>query len=149
MRFSHVSIVARDARGLARFYTQIFGCAERRPPRRLSGKAVSRGNGLRGVGLLSIWLTLPGGGDAFLELHQYDRIADRPAPPVNAPGYGHLSFCVENIRETCAAILRAGGSAQGEITDLGRTGAPVLLVYMRDPEGNVLEIEETAPSAAL
>jgi len=40
MRFSHVSIVARDAPGLARFYTQVFGCEVRRP---------ERGGGIRAV----------------------------------------------------------------------------------------------------
>ncbi|GHD99090.1 hypothetical protein U879_05190 [Defluviimonas sp. 20V17] len=134
--------MARDAPGLARFYAGVFGCKERRPPRRLLGTAVARGNGLPRVGLLSVWLTLPGVEAPFLEIHQYDRAVDRPPPAVNAPGYGHISFAVDDIRETRAAILGAGGRAQGEITDLGVAGAPVLVVYMRDPEGNLVEIEE-------
>lgn len=42
----------------------------------------------------------------------------------------------------CAAILRAGGSPLGEITDLGTDEIPYRAVYMRDPEGNIIELAE-------
>ncbi|MBL4784481.1 MAG: hypothetical protein JKY49_03540 [Cohaesibacteraceae bacterium] len=39
-------------------------------------------------------------------------------------------------------ILEAGGSSIGEITNFGTTDNPFLIVYMRDCEGNVLELEQ-------
>lgn len=142
VRFTHVSLIARDAQGLARFYSRVFGCTPLRPARRLSGPAVDRGNGVPGSDILSIWLDLLGAGGAFLELHQYTVMPSRPAPQVNAPGFGHIAFAVPDIAATARAILAAGGSAQGEITEIGPAAAPVRVVYMRDPEGNILEIEE-------
>lgn len=144
MRFAHVCLVARDADGLAEFYIRVFGCVDRRPRRTLSGDAVGRGIGLPDAEIRAIWLTLPGRDGPFLEIHQYRGAPDRPPPRVDEPGFGHIAFAVADIRAAMAAIVAAGGSAQGELTDLGRAGAPVLAVYMRDPEGNMLELEQSA-----
>ncbi len=61
---------------------------------------------------------------------------------MNEPGFGHLSFEVEDIHATLAAIIAAGGTALGEITDFGSAEKSSLIVYVRDPEGNVLELEQ-------
>ena len=142
MRLSHISLTARNADRLAGFYRRVFGCTELRGRRRLSGAAVERGNGLPGVAIESLWLALPGVQGVFLEILEYSQTPERGAPAVNAPGYGHLSFVVEDIAATMAAMLEAGGQAQGEITDFGSTDTPFLIVYMRDPEGNVIELEQ-------
>jgi len=142
MKLVHVSLGAQDAGRMAAFYCDVLGCTLRRPRRTLSGERVWRGNGLPGIAVTSIWLTLPGVEAPFLEILEYSETAERPMPPVNAPGYGHLSFAVADIHATCAAILRAGGGMQGEVTDFGTEGAPFLIVYARDPEGNLLELEQ-------
>ncbi|MGP1256503.1 MAG: VOC family protein [Kiloniellales bacterium] len=142
MRFTHVSMVARDADKLAGFYKKMFGCKGRRPPRTLSGEKVSRGNGLPNSEIYSVWLTLPGVEGPFLEILEYSDTLDRPTPSVNAPGYGHISFEVEDIRAMFSTVIQAGGQPLGEITDLGSTETPFLVVYMRDPEGNVIELEQ-------
>lgn len=142
MRFAHLGIVARRADALAAFYGSVFGCREIRPPRSLSGEKVSRGNGVPNSQIRSIWLTLPGIEGPFLEIHEYAQTRARAAPHVNEPGYAHLAFTVEDIRATRDAIVRAGGRDQGEITELGPAGATFQAVYMRDPEGNVIELEQ-------
>jgi catechol 2,3-dioxygenase-like lactoylglutathione lyase family enzyme len=142
MRFSHIGIVARDANRLAEFYKKVFGCKELRSPRTISGEKVSRGNGLPDSRIYSIWLSLPGVEIPFLEIHQYDVTKNRAVPYVNEPGYGHISFAVKDIRSKSAEIVDAGGQKLGEITNLGSADNPVLAVYMRDLEGNVIEIEE-------
>ncbi|WP_265517927.1 VOC family protein [Nitratireductor luteus] len=142
MKFSHVSMVARDADGLAEFYKRIFGCEDRRPRKTMSGEKASRGNGLPNAEIYSAWLTLPGVDGPFLEILEYNNTHDRPTPLVNEPGYGHISFEVENIQTTFAAVVRAGGKPLGEITDFGTADTPSLVVYMRDPEGNVVELEQ-------
>lgn len=40
-------------------------------------------------------------------------------------------------------ITRAGSAQIGEITDFGTAEKPFLIAYARDPEGNVLELEQT------
>ena len=142
MKFGHVSIVARDTDRLADFYKEVFGCEDTVERWTMSGALISRGNGVPNSEIYAAWLSLPGVDGPFLEIHQYKSIQDRPAPSVNQPGYGHISFEVEDIRATVGAVIDAGGSPLGEITDLGTAEAPCLCVYMRDPEGNVVELEQ-------
>lgn len=142
MKLKHISITARDADALAAFYITVFGCRESRPRRTLSGERVWRGNGLPDVDIYSIWLSLPGSDSPFLELLQYDTWLDRAPPAVNEAGYGHIAFEVEDIDAAYAGIIGGGGRALGEITNFGTAAAPCRIVYMCDPEGNILEIEQ-------
>lgn len=142
MKLSHINVVARDAGALSDFYRNVFELELLRGPRTLSGEKVSRGNGVSNSVIRSIWLQLPGADAPFLEIHQHETTHDRGQPRVNEPGFGHLSFEVENIGSTLAAIIETGGSQIGEITDFGSAEKPLLIVYARDPEGNILELEQ-------
>lgn len=142
MRLLHVSLTARNADQLSAFYKEAFGFVERRAPRRLSGAAVSRGNGLPDNDIYSIWLDLPGHTEPFLEIMEYAVTAPRGLPAVNAPGFGHLAFEVADLEETLQRMQGLGGSLQGEITNFGSDDQPYLIVYARDLEGNILELEQ-------
>lgn len=142
MKLKHVSIAARNADRLAAFYCEIFGYAVSRPRRTLSGERVWRGNGLANVSIESVWLSLGSAEAPILELLQYEVWQDRTLPAVNEPGYGHMAFEVEDIALTHDRVIANGGSAIGEITNFGTSVAPYRIVYMRDPEGNILEIEQ-------
>lgn len=142
MKFGHVSIVARDTDRLADFYNAVFGCRDSVPRWTMSGELVSRGNGVPKSEIYAARLSLPGVESLFLEIFQYRNFLDRPTPAVNQPGYGHMAFEVEDINASINAVIEAGGTRLGEVTDLGSPEAPVLCVYLRDPEGNVLELEQ-------
>ncbi|MEZ5714022.1 MAG: VOC family protein [Paracoccaceae bacterium] len=143
MTLAHISLTARDADRLAAFYETVFGCRDRRPRTTLSGPRVGRGNGLPGSEIYSIWLSLPGVEAPFLELHQY-LSPRRPGqrPQVGTPGFGHLAFTVADLDETLQTVLGAGGAALGEIAEFGPADAPTRIAYVRDPEGNILELEQ-------
>jgi len=143
MKLLHVSVAARDANKLSAFYKTVFGYVDRRPPRTLSGEKVSRGNGLPNSRIYSVWLTLPDVEGPFLEILEYENTHDRPQPRVNEPGFGHLSFEVKNIKAALAEVMKAGGKPLGEVTDFGTQNRPLFIVYVRDPEGNILELEQT------
>ena len=142
MKFTHVSMVARDTDRLADFYKTVFGCDDAYPRKNMSGELLSQGNGVPNAEIYAAWLTLPGVDGAFLEIFQYKNIHDRPTPPVNQTGYGHISFEVEDIHATFNAVIEAGGTPLSEITDFGTAEAPYVYVYVRDPEGNVVELEQ-------
>jgi len=148
MRLVHINLVARDADRLAAFYVTVFKCEILRQPTLLSGEKVSRGNGLAQSEIYAIWLTLPGCETPFLELHQHKVTHDRSLPRVNEPGFGHLSFETEDLRGALSAIVDAGGSRVGEITNFGSEEMPVLITYARDPEGNILELEQACSQPA-
>jgi catechol 2,3-dioxygenase-like lactoylglutathione lyase family enzyme len=142
MKFSHVSMVARDTNRLADFYKTVFGCEDTDPRKTMSGELLSQGNGVPNAEIDAAWLRLPGVDGPFLEIFEYKNIRDRPTPPVNQPGYGHICFEVEDIYATFDEGIEAGGTPLGEITDFGTAEAPFLFVYARDPEGNVVELEQ-------
>ncbi|MCA2011177.1 VOC family protein [Cereibacter sphaeroides] len=142
MRLSHISLTARDADRLAGFYIAALDCRPRRPKRVLEGPEVGRGNGLPGCRITSIWLGFPGLEAPFLEILALDPPAPRGRPLVNEPGLGHLAFTVPDLDTAIARILLHGGMRQGEVTAFGDPSAPTRLIYLRDPEGNLIELEQ-------
>ncbi len=110
----------------------------------MSGEIVSRGNGLPDSDIYAIWPNLDDDTGPFLEIMEYSETVDRPNPAVNEPGFGHLAFEVSNLPKSVENVLRFGGTLQGEITNFGTNEAPVLIVYVRDPEGNILELEQAS-----
>ncbi|RVT70131.1 VOC family protein [Agrobacterium tumefaciens] len=142
MRLAHINLVARNAKLLAAFYVNVMKCDVLREPKTLSGEKVSRGNGLSNSEILTIWLKFPELEWPFLEIHEHRVHLHRDQPRVNEPGFGHLAFQMEDIRETLSNIIEAGGAQIGEITDFGTPEMPYLIAYARDPEGNVLELEQ-------
>ncbi|MBK5566224.1 VOC family protein [Ensifer sp. SSB1] len=143
MKLAHINLVARDAEALATFYMDVMKCDLLRAPKMLSGEKVSRGNGLSNSEIRTIWLRFSGLEHPFLEIHEHTVTHHRDQPRVNEPGFGHLSFQMEDIRDALSKIIQAGGAQIGQITDFGTPDRPYLIAYARDPEGNVLELEQT------
>ncbi|MEH0291435.1 MULTISPECIES: VOC family protein [Agrobacterium] len=144
MRLAHINLVARNVEALATFYVNVMKCDVLREPRTLSGEKVSRGNGLSNSEIRTVWLRFPELEQPFLEIHEHRVTHPREQPRVNEPGFGHLAFQMEDISATLSSIIEAGGAQIGQITDFGTPEMPYLIAYARDPEGNVLELEQTS-----
>lgn len=57
------------------------------------------------------------------------------------PGQGQIAFLVEDVANSVEAVLVGGGSMFGEIRQWkAPSGNQVELVFMRDPEGNVVDL---------
>ena len=152
MRYAHTNLVARDWRRLAGFYMEVFGCVPVPPERDLSGDWLDEATSLDGAHVRGVHLRLPGHGDdgPTLEVFQYDEETEAEAPAPNRPGYGHIAFAVEDVEAVKEAVLAMGGGSVGEVVKVDIPGAGTLeFAYMRDPEGNVIEIQRPAstPSA--
>lgn len=143
LRLLHISLTARDADALSAFYREALGFIDRRPPVRLSGEKISRGNGLPNSSIYSIWLALPGNPGPFLEVMEYSDPLESRIPAVNEPGYAHIAFEVEDLHASIERVLRSGGTLQGKVTNFGSHARPYLIVYVRDPEGNIIELEQS------
>lgn len=141
MKLNHISITARDAKHLAQFYIGALGLRERRAPKRLVGSAISRGNGLPGSDICSIWLDFPCGSKPFLEIMEYSETEPSRTAPINTPGFAHIALEVADPLQAIDRVLQYGGRQQGEVVNLGTSERPCLCAYVRDPEGNVLELE--------
>jgi catechol 2,3-dioxygenase-like lactoylglutathione lyase family enzyme len=143
-KYVHTNLIARNWRKLADFYIQVFGCRPVPPERDFQGPALESGTGIPGAHLTGLHLRLPGFGETgpTLELFNYNPLAEPARPEVNRPGFGHLAFQVEDVSAARTAVLQAGGEAVGEIVTLRiANGAAVTWCYVRDPEGNILELQ--------
>jgi len=144
-KFSHVNLVSRDWRKLAEFYIKVFDCRPKPPERNLSGAWLDKLTDLQDAHIQGIHLLLPGGDSAgpTLEIFQYDHNKTNTQKNINVEGFGHIAFAVENVEEKLQLLLQHGGSTVGKLIDTEIEGAGrISLVYAKDPEGNIIEIQK-------
>ena len=143
-KFVHTNIIAQDWRRLADFYQQVLGCTPVPPERNLSGQWLDDGTGVPGAEIRGMHLRLPGYGEQgpTLEIFQYNHQQERPATAINRPGFAHIAFAVDDVQAARDAVLAAGGSTIGEVVEIEIAGAGRLrFAYVRDPEGNAIELQ--------
>ena len=146
-RYVHTNLIARDWRALESFYQSVLGCEPVPPERDFEGPDLDAGTGVAGSRLTGIHLRLPGHGQdgPTLEILNYSRLAEGPAPAVNQPGFGHIAFAVPSVPDARHEVLAAGGNPVGKIVTLTTaTGARVTWCYVTDPEGNIVELQAWA-----
>ena len=146
-RFGHVNLIADDWRALADFYVRVFGCEVVPPERDYSGPDLEAGSGVAGAALRGAHLRLPGLGanGPTLEIYQYATNEPASVAPANRRGFGHIAFAVADVTQARAAVVTAGGSVAGEVVTLRTAdGRRVTWCYVRDPEGNIVELQSWA-----
>lgn len=145
IRYAHTNLIAADWRRLADFYCDVFGCAPVGPERDLHGEWIDKITALPGARIRGVHLRLPGCdvGGPTLEIFSYEPANPAAAPPpINRQGLGHIAFHVASVEETLQKLLANGGTRLGELVVRDYDSLGVLTaVYARDPEGNILEIQ--------
>jgi predicted enzyme related to lactoylglutathione lyase len=143
-KFAHVNLIAKDWKQLVTFYQEVLDCQPIPPKRDLSGKWLDQATGIEDTQIDGIHLRLPGYGKdgPTFEIFQYRTAPEHPTVQPNTPGFSHIAFAVDDVAATAEAILQAGGSAVGVLTEREIPGAGVVTFqYLRDPEGNIIEIQ--------
>ena len=149
-KYLHTNLVAHDWRRLARFYQDVFGCVPVPPERNLSGPDFERGTGIRGANAQGIHLLLPGyePEGPTLEIFQYAAPEAGPPAAVNRPGLGHLAFQVASVADARTQFVSAGGSSVGDVIQTRISSTTVVTwCYVRDPEGNIVELQSRRSGA--
>lgn len=131
--WNHVGHHVADLDRSMRFYQGVFGFVELTRleiPDPVASKLLRVAEP---VGLTAVYLGLDG---AVLELLHMDRPDNGPPRerPFTEPGLTHVSFTVDDVPATCAAVRAHGGEVL-EDTDMGG-----FAVLVRDPDGQVLEL---------
>jgi glyoxylase I family protein len=140
VRFDQVKIIARDLGALARFYEAALDCVTV-VPEQTTDRAVARGVGVPDAEVILTVLRLPGRGDhgPVLELYAVD--GEVPDGWSYQPGQGQLAFEVEDLEVSIGKVISAGGNSLGEVVEWeAPSGAVARFVYMRDPEGNIIDL---------
>ncbi len=144
-KYVHTNIVARDWNRLAEFYENVFGCTRLPPERDYEGAWINDVTALEEeVTLRGMHLRLPGHGDRgpTLEIFEYSTEPDCPPHAVNQRGFAHIAFHVDDVPTARQAVLDAGGSDLGKLHTMDVAGAgTITLIYMMDPEGNIIELQ--------
>jgi predicted enzyme related to lactoylglutathione lyase len=68
---------------------------------------------------------------------------------VNRPGLAHIAFAVASVADARQQVLAAGGAALGDIVRM--TISPehtITWCYVRDPEGNIVELQSRSSNRA-
>jgi predicted enzyme related to lactoylglutathione lyase len=144
MKFTHVNLIARDWKRLARFYQEVFGCAPVPPKRSYTGEWLDRATGVHKASIEGVHLRLPGHGDQgpTLEIFGYGDMPDHPEIRPNTPGFSHIALAVEDVETVVAAMLARGGKPVGILTEREVPGVGRLVFqYVADPEGNIVEVQ--------
>ncbi len=147
IKYVHTNLIAGDWKKLADFYIQVFGCTPVPPERDISGDWIDEMTGLNGVRIKGIHLRLPGYEDGpTLEIFSYEPASpDTDLSGINQHGFGHIAFHVDDVEEVLTSLLAHGGTSLGRLVKKTYGSLGVFTgVYARDPEGNIIEIQNWA-----
>lgn len=145
IRYAHTNLIADDWRKLADFYIEVFDCVAVSSERNHHGPLTDRLTGMPDARIMGRHLRLPGHGDhgPTLEVFSYEKNAPHPPTELHRPGFQHLAFEVDDVAAKREEILARGGRDVGEVVTLDIAGAGKLtLVYLTDPEGNIIELQK-------
>lgn len=138
-RLDHVSFTVGDIERSTEFYGR-FGFA---PLKRYTsaGPEVDEGAETERADMEIQWLQHPAGGP-MLELIRYvHHPADRSAHNSKV-GAAHLCFCVEDVSAAFGALVSDGVEP---LSDPHEDEFGVRWVYLRDPDGNAVELIQDPP----
>lgn len=144
IEYVHTNVIARDWQKLARFYIEVFGCEPVYPERDLSGDWIDLLTNLEDTKIRGIHLRLPGiENGPTLEVFEYNHKTGKTGmKAINEPGFGHIAFMVDDVQEILDRLIQHGGSKYGELVtkELENIGT-ITVIYARDPEGNIIELQ--------
>jgi glyoxylase I family protein len=134
----HVAINVHDLDRMLKFYTEGLGFEPTHPPRAWGGNA-----------LMDAAIDVPGSagrsvmlraGTCYLELFEFAAPQPNVTQPLRPFDKGYTHFCVEvtDIAGVCERLTRCGMSFHDDPIDFG----PARAIYGRDPEGNLIEVQE-------
>jgi catechol 2,3-dioxygenase-like lactoylglutathione lyase family enzyme len=144
IRYAHTNLVANDWKRLQSFYVEVFGCEPVSTERDNKGPAFDALTGLAGGSVRGRHLRLPGHGEngPTLEIFQFNPTEPTFSTALNRPGFAHIAFEVPDVAGKREEILQRGGREVGQLVTLEIAGAGRLtLIYMADPEGNIIELQ--------
>lgn len=146
IKYVHTNIIAKNWKNLAKFYIEVFDCEPIYPERDLSGEWLSKVTMLNNPKIQGLHLRLPGYGEhgPTLEVFQYDPnnlLCQKKF--LNALGFSHIAFHVDDIEEILLNIIVHGGSKFGSIVkkEYFEIGRILTMSYAKDPEDNYIELQ--------
>ncbi|GLW70771.1 hypothetical protein Kpho02_30700 [Kitasatospora phosalacinea] len=147
----HIALVTPDLERLVRFWTELFG-AEEVKRLELTAPWFGAGVGVPGATATTVHLRVPGAATVVELTHYHRGVAPNdPAAPSNTAGLRHLALAVADLAAAEKELRARGVEVVGGPVEVDAPEAArgVKFLYLRDPDGNLVElIEPPAPPAA-
>jgi glyoxylase I family protein len=142
----HVAIVVHDLRTMVEFYTNVLGWLVVKEYE-IDGEDFSRGIGVDRAAAKGVHLVVPGC-QLMVELLQFAGANPANGGESRADGHGfrHVAFWVDDIDALVEEISAKGGrfvTPQAVLVTKPPTVAGIRFIYMKDPEGNIIEFNRT------
>jgi catechol 2,3-dioxygenase-like lactoylglutathione lyase family enzyme len=138
----HVSVTVSDLERSLPFYCDLLGLQELER-HRLEGEGISTMAGKRDVVLQVVRLAAPQTPGIPIDLQQY---LAPPGSTSNAQlgdvGHAHICFGVSDIDGTCRELRDRGVELVSEPVSFELGTGLLKVVFLKDPDGNVLELVE-------
>lgn len=137
----HVAVSTPDAERMLRYYRDLLGCelvfdTSWEPGTELADRILA----LEGSSARQLMLRA---GNCYLEIFEYHTPEPRPRNgirPVNDHGFTHFALDVTDIDAEYERLTAAGMEFHCPPVDV--PGGGVRMCYSRDPDGNVVELQE-------
>jgi glyoxylase I family protein len=144
-RFRHIALVVHDLEKMIDFYCQTLGFELKRRFE-VKNEDFRRGIGIAKAEAKAAHLTFPNS-DVEMELFQFGM--PQPEAPFMAPsatqlGYRHVALVVSDLQGAYAELIDKGIKFLSEPITMRdpKEVAGFQFVYFRDPEGNIVELNE-------
>ena len=137
----HVAIHARDIEAMIAFYTEALGFRLAARFEWGDDELIDDIVGLKGSAAKAAMLNA---GNVHIEVFEYARPAPPEAEPLRPCDRGYTHFCLEvtDIEAEWERLSRLGLTFRRRPVDLGDVKA----IYGKDPEGNIIEIQQILPA---
>ena len=148
-RFRHIAIIVQSMEVMLHFYRDILGFRIIKDFR-ISNPEFQKGIGLPDASARCVHLALPES-TGELELFEFAQPNNRNGdyPAINDPGFRHIALVVQNLDEVVAELKKKGvifHSAPVRF-ETPKEIKGFCFVYLKDPEGNFIELNELPEGA--
>jgi len=141
----HVSLHTRDLDKICTFYREAFGFVP--VVDEISWEDNAFFDSVIGLEGTAGRLIMLKANNVYLEVFEYSSPPGREGPPLNPNDLGYTHFCVDtdDIENDYKRLIAAGMTFPRTVPD-EVTG--IRSVYGRDPDGNVIELQQVVPGHA-
>ena len=143
-KYAHVNIISKDWKLLCEFYQEVFDCEPVSAERDHHGEPIDLLTGMSKVRIRGRHLRMPGFGEnaPTIEIFSFNQDEKDYPKMLNRLGFSHLAFEVDDLDQRREKVKKFGGSDYGEKVTIDISGVGELtLIYMTDPEGNIIELQ--------
>lgn len=142
---NHIAVTVTDTQRSLDFYVGKLGLVQVEQ-HHLPTSSIDTVFGLTGASGTSTRLQVPGQPEILIDIMELAGAAEGTSvQPLGALGSTHMAFTVDDLAATVAELAAQGVPFVSEPVTFTLTEGSVTVVFLRDPDGNHIELEQVHP----